>query len=1049
MKNQLRKATLRAAALTMSATIAATSVPMTAFAEEGNDGQKDDGSQQVSTAKSAEAQVSDKESTTSDDIATANKEVGDIKSAAQAAGIATGEGTDVDMAETNVAKAVENEKTVAADVKTIVDSKEAEDGINASEYAIEELISKKKDIVEKENKNQKDIDKDIADAEEAIKNKANKEEADSIVEGANEKITSGNKSYTKAENDIAELDKDYEKEMSNLEAKQKKYSEAVSNGVIDIEKVEEDITNAKTNVTDLQNQVTNLTTEVNNMSTEVKKTAVEELADKYNDAKRTPEGTKELFEAIVTEYSGSILGEGVTDVKVGSYNKDYNAYEVTFKKGDKEETAYLSYVTNDNDNGITVSKVTKREVVDKEGYDAYYKHGNTVFSETEYEKLVEDGKVVEQKEKNGKITSYYIENVKLIDFYKEGTVTDNNGKEVTTTISNKRTVVTNNGSVQIYGNVETITKTTTPLDVKSENTYADRTSAESAANALKDQYESNGYEDVQVELITNDAKLQYTATAVFVDKLSFSDTIEDSNDHEYRTGEFLTEKNKEPIFFWQDRDKYVLGTSYVSNTRTYNDKVWDFWPIYYHYETKTEEISKTWTVDYAEVSKETVDYNPLDAIGDFIKNFTGKEKKSISVQEAVDKKLIANGGYVVGFEPVDGNLTKATVYCVKGTKVEATGDSEEAAQAALAELLKSKQMSGARFDTTSSVIVPESYSYKITGTKTSTLTVNEYNKKVSDSYENKASKLKYHEGQETTYKNVFDSEKAYDNSFLDTAKNDKTKRLEEEEKLSNEKTAKQKTLGELNTQLTEASKALEKAKTDSAELKKQVAALNTTASTIGANIKLLKENYSNLKLDSNGTEGRKQKIEDAYNNLPNRPSNNGGNNNGGGSSNNNNNNNNQPGLPTLPAGPIATTNTTPTQQVVTLVDDQTPLSATADDTVAPKTNKKAAKKNAAKTTDSDSKKTNKNNTKKQPKKVTPEVEDDTIDEDLEIVSLDDNDQVPLAPGVASNDSTKDIMDETASVSWLWLIILAVASVVTFGTYKGVKKHNENKGKNNR
>ena len=687
MKNQLRKATLRAAALTMSATIAATSVPMTAFAEEGNDGQKDDGSQQVSTAKSAEAQVADKEKTTTGVVGTADAKVGAIDlSEAENAGIDTSKmAEEVTSAKTNAGNAVKNEAEVTKDVKTIVDSKEAEDGINASEYAIEELISKKKEIVETENNNQKEINTEIAAAEEAIKNKANKEEADSIVEDANEKITSGNKSYTKAENDIAELDIVYKKEMSNLETKQTEYSDAVSKGVKDIEKVEGDIANAKTNVSNLQTQVDNLTTEVNNMSTEVKKTAVEELADKYNDARRTSEGTKELFETIVKEYQEDIFEKGATVTEIGSYNDEYKAYPVTYKIGDKEVTVYLSYTTNNEDNGITINEVTKREVVDKEGYDAYYKHGNTVFSETEYEKLVEDGKVVEQKEKNGKITSYYIENVKLIDFYKEGTVTDNNGKEVTTTISNKRTVVTNNGSVQIYGNVETITKTTTPLDVKSENTYADRTSAENAANALKAQYESKGYEDVQVELITNQEKRQYTATAVFVDEKSFTKTIKNSDDDEYEKGDFIN-KNNDVCGWFDKKAGYVLDASYTPNY-DWVDSFW-FWE-----DPSWEEVSKTWDVKYAEVSKEKVGYNLLDAFGDLFK----KEKKSISVQEAVNKNLMANGGYVVGFEPVDGDLTKATVYCVKGTKVEATGDSEEAAQAALAELLKSKQMSGATY----------------------------------------------------------------------------------------------------------------------------------------------------------------------------------------------------------------------------------------------------------------------------------------------------------------------------------------------------------------
>jgi len=405
------------------------------------------------------------------------------------------------------------------------------------------------------------------------------------------------------------------------------------------------------------------------------------------------------------------------------------------------------------------------------------------------------------------------------------------------------------------------------------------------------------------------------------------------------------------------------------------------------------------------------------------------------VQEAVNKNLMANGGYVVGFEPVDGDLTKATVYCVKGTKVEATGDSEEAAQAALNELLKSKQMSGARYDTTSSVIVPESYSYKITGTKVDTKTENKLIKESTSA----AAELTYVAKQEKTYKYEVNTTGKYNNSFLTIASDDEAARK-----------AKETSINTLNDQLTEASKALTEAETKATSLKKQVEALKADANVVSGEITKLDRTMATISLGDFSTRKKAvDEIKDAFGKLPNRPSNNGGNNNGGGgSSNNNNNNNNQPAAPVLPVGPAATTTTT-TQQVVTLVDDQTPLSATADDTVAPKTNKKAAKKNATKTTDSDSKKANKKAAKKQPKKVTPKVEDDTIDEDLEIVSLDDNDQVPLAPGVASNDSTKDIMDETSSVSWFWLIILAVASVVTFGTYKGVKKHNENKGKNNR
>lgn len=1010
MKNQLRKATLRAAALTMSATIAATSVPMTAFAQDKPLPDEPEKAPEESTEKSDEEKVVVSEKTTSAAVNTADEKVDAIKPADN---IATEEmKKDVTAAQAATDNAIKAEDKVATDAKNIFDAKT---DIDTKEGEVNGIIKDAGSIVSKENENQESLYSEIDSLKTDIENATYKQDAQNAYDTALEKAQKADENYAAAEKELEAKKTAYATAKKDLEDKLSAYNTAIAAGVTDLGTVEAEIKNAQEKVDALQGQV-------QSAAKNLARTAAESLADEYNKANKTEDEKKTLFKSIAEEYYIKSIDSNAKDIAVGDYDSEYGVYPVTYLNAEGAKvTVYLSYTDNKGNNGITIEQKEIKKVVDKPEVAEHYTYGeNNSLTTTDYNRLAADEVIIKQDGKDYLINGLdYDVKVKV-------------GQDNVTKIENQKTEVTANGIVQVTGDVTTVTKTANALDVKSNSTYADRTSAESAANALKDQYESNGYEDVQVELITNDAKLQYTATAVFVDKLSFSDTIEDSNDHEYRTGEFLTEKNKEPIFFWQDRDKYVLGTSYVSNTRTYNDKVWDFWPIYYHYETKTEEISKTWTVDYAEVSKETVDYNPLDAIGDFIKNFTGKEKKSISVQEAVDKKLIANGGYVVGFEPVDGNLTKATVYCVKGTKVEATGDSAEAAQKALAELLKSKQMSGERYDTTSSVIVPESYSYKITGTKVDTKTENKLIKESTSA----AAELTYVAKQEKTYKYEVNTTGKYNNSFLTIASDDEKARKAKETSINN-----------LNDQLTEASKALTEAETKAASLKKQVEALKADATVVSGEIAKLDRTMTNIALtDFSARKKAVDEIKDAFGKLPNRPSNNGGSNNGGGSSNNNN--NNQPAAPVLPVGPAATTTTT-TQQVVTLVDDQTPLSATADDTVAPKTNKKAAKKNAAKTTDSDSKKTNKKAAKKQPKKVTPEVEDDTIDEDLEIVSLDDNDQVPLAPGVASNDSTKDIMDETASVSWLWLIILAVASVVTFGTYKGVKKHNENKGKNNR
>ncbi len=79
MKNQLRKATLRAAALTMSATIAATSVPMTAFAQDTNEGNDEEQKKQVSENPTDEENVQNYEDkTVAPAIATADEKVDGI-----------------------------------------------------------------------------------------------------------------------------------------------------------------------------------------------------------------------------------------------------------------------------------------------------------------------------------------------------------------------------------------------------------------------------------------------------------------------------------------------------------------------------------------------------------------------------------------------------------------------------------------------------------------------------------------------------------------------------------------------------------------------------------------------------------------------------------------------------------------------------------------------------------------------------------------------------------------------------------------------------------
>lgn len=1003
MKNQLRKATLRAAALTMSATIAATSVPMTAFAEEGASGSDEPKAREVKEEKSEEEKIVAAEPSTTKAVNTADEKVDAIKPADN---IATEEmKKDVTAAQAATDNAIKAEDKVATDAKNILDAKT---DIDTKEGEVNGIIKDAGSIVSKENENQESLYSEIDSLKTDIENATYKQDAQNAYDTALEKAQKADENYAAAEKELEAKKTAYATAKKDLEDKLSAYNTAIAAGVTDLGTVEAEIKNAQDKVDDLQGQV-------QSAAKNLAKTAAESLADDYNKANKTEDEKKALFESIATEYYIKSIDSNAKDIVVGNYDREYGVYPVTYLNAEGAQvTVYLSYTDNKDNNGITIEQKEIKKVVDKPEVAEHYTYGeNNSLTTTDYNRLVANKAIVEQDGKD------YLINGLDYDVKVE------EGQDNVTKIENQKTEVTANGIVQVTGDVTTVTKTANALDVKSNSTYADRASAENAANALKAQYESNGYEDVKVEVTKNDAKTTWSATAVFVEKKTFTNTVTNTSSKYYEKNDLI-----------DNESKIVLNASHKENWE--QKSYWFFGTHYYD-----EHVSNTWTVQYADVTCEKVDYSVLDDIADGWSSLWGGEqdrKKAIIEKKANEIKN--EGGYVLNddFKSWNWSLSTANLYYVKGRTVDVTGyANKEAAVNALNAKLQSEGIVAAnneiQYATTSTVDVPESYSYKITGTKVDTKTENKLIKESTTA----AAELTYVAKQEKTYKYEVNTTGTYDNnSFLTKAAEDEAARK-----------AKETSINTLNDQLTEASKALTAAETKATNLKSQVEALKADATVVSGEIAKLDRTMTNIALtDFSARKKAVDEIKDAFGKLPNRPSNNGGNNNGGGSSNNNNNNNNQPAAPVLPVGPAATTTTT-TQQVVTLVDDQTPLSATADDTVAPKTNKKAAKKNATKTTDSDSKKTNKNNAKKQPKKVTPEVEDDTIDEDLEIVSLDDNDQVPLAPGVASNDSTKDIMDETSSVSWLWLIILAVASVVTFGTYKGVKKHNENKGKNNR
>jgi len=984
MKNQLRKATLRAAALTMSATIAATSVPMTAFAQDTNEGNDDNQKKQVSENPTGEQEAQKyEEKTVAPAIVTADEKVDAIK-VEDAKNIVVSDEmkSNEEAAKQATEDAVEaegkkgEEKTVANEVSTLEEKKEAvDDKIDEAQGIIDETNKK----INEENEYQENTNNSITGAQEEINKAKNKEDAQKYYDAAVADAKNASDRLTKANSYLSDQTKAYKDAMAELEDLKNAYNTALTNSIDDIEVV-------KGKITEAQGKVAALKEQISTAKSNIAMTAAELLAEEYNKENKSEAEIDALFKTIVEDYYVTSTYTDAQDgsVKIGDYDKDNGVYPVSYWNGREFKTIYVTFALNKENNGITVTEKKIEKELDTPAVEEHYIYGDneTPLSVSDYKRLAELGTIntVDGKDYYGVLED------------KDIKVGENDE------IKNVTTVIGENGHIQVIGDVTTIAKTANSLAVPEgySSTYDDEeTAKQNAREICADLNAGDKYAEVEWEVTPSQVTTGYTATAFFVP----------------------TEES------WGWPTEAIKGFHPITKKYVYDSE----WYIVASY------------VTYADVQKAEVPYTTGDGLKEDLGAIVGYEKlKRISIEKSVEEgyffedKEKKKSGFVVGFNWINLDSETADLYYVEGERITATGATEEEAKANLNKLLKGKRYKGEKFEGTTPNKATQ-YTITLTGkAKTTSPTVLKESTR-------EAQEVTRVDAKAATYKDVYVDKNVYDNAFLNTAASDAQDR---NDKVKADVKA-------LNEQLNTASDALTDAQTKAGLLEDKIKGLQNATDGIDKRITQLNEDFSKISLKDFSSEENKKidEIKKTFNGLPSNSSNN-----NNSSSNNNNNNNNQPGLPTLPAGPIATTNTTnttPTQQVVTLVDDQTPLSATADDTVAPKTNKKAAKKNAAKTTDSDSKKTNKNNTKKQPKKVTPEVEDDTIDEDLEIVSLDDEDKVPLAPGVASNDSTKDIMDETSSVSWLWLIILAVASVVTFGTYKGVKKHNENKGKNNR
>ena len=299
MKNQLRKATLRAAALTMSATIAATSVPMTAFANEGTAGQ--DGGDDKDNVKQEQQQDS-----ASNEKEIIKQEKEKTNPAVEAAYNASNDIAPAENIKTDtLSEAVSNVQTATSNAYSVETSGIAEKTKGVAED-INELDKEKVAVVESQatlttkeeaatsqfnttTQLKEDTDTAIIAAQTSIDNAKYKEDAQVAYNDVIQKVAALEAAVT----DLNTKKKEYNDAIDDLEKKLSAYDTSIEAGITDLAEVEKQIKTAQENIIKLGN-------EVSNISTEVKKTAAEVLLETYNN----PDTDKkvEVFKEILKGY---------------------------------------------------------------------------------------------------------------------------------------------------------------------------------------------------------------------------------------------------------------------------------------------------------------------------------------------------------------------------------------------------------------------------------------------------------------------------------------------------------------------------------------------------------------------------------------------------------------------------------------------------------------------------------------------------------------------------------------------------------------------------
>lgn len=716
-KNELvNKHIIKAISVGLSAVMVCTPIPVYAAEPgEGNNNNGEQGNQNTNPVTKAASDAADAADTAVDNAGDASKTVTDDVEQTVSKGDVVSDGKDLSDAVKKAADDVDSSNFSDADTavdnaETQIETAGANDQLAASQAGkADKEADNANTAADGAAKIAEDTNATVDEKRNAINNAGTKEDAEEAYQQLKDAVDAAQADFDQKLEDYNNAKEAAEEAAAKVAEYERAYQEALMNADANAKTAAQELEAAKKEAQDLEDAV-------KEAKDAVEKSAAGALEIKtLEDATRTTSldwrAEDKLFIAIMKNY---YLPEklGIKDAEVkriqGKDNNNYNYFTVTYKDDQgKDQVLYYNFKLEGRTHDVVIFEKREVEIFGdpSENPDQYVDEENNVISKDDLNQGLQDGTYVD-------VDGTYYEKNDATDsetLITNSTVTGTSTLDVSVDDSTKKETykLDQDGNLVKEVTAEVTTITYTGNTFTSEDSYATDAERDAAAEKKKAELEEATGKDA---VITETEEKEYTSSATYIP--AFEATIDMDSTQTVLSSEGADEairKAKEEVTGALGEEYYILSTSF-SDVNAEKEK--DFSLL-----TDSYNVTGTATVTYAKVSKAKIDYSFFQGLGDF---FTGSD----DLEKAAKKWVEDNGGIYVGSSWVNGDFRTASIRYVKAEKATGTSDAtkegaEQSLKNAISDQLAGVNASGFKnaaataYDVKTSVSEKTSYSYTV------------------------------------------------------------------------------------------------------------------------------------------------------------------------------------------------------------------------------------------------------------------------------------------------------------------------------------------------